>query len=163
MWEKFTKQYPLSKTLRFELKPVGETEGYLEDFKSDYLKHVVAQDSERAEYYKEVKEVIDDYHRAYIEEKLSTLANPETGELHITPTDFEDAFSYFQNLRDNSRDPEIRKAWDEMQAGLRRKLVKVFAGNSELFKKELITRDLPAWLKEKGLWEQHKEACRELQ
>ncbi len=71
MLNTFTKQYSLSKTLRFELRLVGETEDYLENFKSKYLKTVVEVDERRSADYLIVKEIIDDYHRDYIEKKLS--------------------------------------------------------------------------------------------
>lgn len=154
MLEEFTNQYPLSKTLRFELKPIGETAGYLEDFKSQHLKDFVNQDQIRAEDYQVIKEKIDDYHRAYIEKCLSAPVNVETGEMWITPEDFEDAYSHYQILKENQKDLNIRKTWEDTQAALRRKLVEAFINKADLFKKELITRDLPAWLKEKGEWEE---------
>ncbi len=158
MLDTFTKKYPLSKTLRFELKPVAETANLIEDFKSSYLRGVVSQDKERAEHYKEVKEIIDNYHRAFIESSLRNLADMDTGELFITPDDFEDAYSYFQKLRDQSGDLQVRDEWESTQAVLRKNLVKAFVGKADLFKKELITRDLPNWLKEQGKWDQHQAA-----
>jgi len=59
----FTRKYPLSKTLRFELKPVDDTKKYLKDF--------VQSDQERAGDYKELKKIIDEYHKDYIEKSLS--------------------------------------------------------------------------------------------
>ena len=54
----FTNLYSLSKTLRFELKPIGNT---LEN-----MAHVIEQDEHRAESYKLVKKIIDQYHRQFI-------------------------------------------------------------------------------------------------
>lgn len=150
MFENFTNLYSLSKTLRFELIPVGETADYLEDFKSQHLKDFIKQDQQRAKDYLIIKEVIDDYHRSYIEEKLSSPVNPKTGEMWITPEDFEEAYSHYQRLKDDQKDKKNRDEWENTQTALRKKLVKSFIGNSDLFKKELITRDLPAWLKQKG-------------
>ena len=48
-FEKFTKQYSLSKTLRFELKPVGETADYIDEYQSDYIKSIVQGDTKRYE------------------------------------------------------------------------------------------------------------------
>ncbi len=150
MYENFTKQYPLSKTLRFELKPVGETAHYIQE------RDIIEQDQQRAEDYKEIKEIIDDYHRVYIEEKLSAPVDPKTGEMWITPEDFENAFSDYQRLKEDQKNTKNRGHWEDTQTALRKKLVKSFVGNGDLFKKELITRDLPAWLKQKGEWEEHK-------
>lgn len=66
----FTNLYPLSKTLRFRLIPVGET-----------LKHfigsgILEEDQHRAESYVKVKAIIDDYHRTYIENSLSGFELP---------------------------------------------------------------------------------------
>ena len=53
--------YSLSKTLRFELKPVGKTLEHIES------KGLIAQDEKRAEEYKKVKNIIDDYHKSEYE------------------------------------------------------------------------------------------------
>ncbi len=156
MLNQFTNQYPLSKTLRFELKPVGETADYLEDFKSQHLKDFVRGDQKRAENYKAIKEIIDDFHRSYIEEKLGSPVNPETGELWLSSEDFENAYSYYQKLKSNHKDDKARDVWQKTQTELRKKLVKAFVNNTGLFKKELIIRNLPDWLKKHGTWEEHK-------
>lgn len=157
MFDQFTNLYSLSKTLRFELKPVGETAEYIEDFKSKYLKEVVQRDEMRAEDYKIIKEIIDDCHREYIEEKLSSHVNPDTGEMWITPDDFEDAFSHYQRLKDEPHDKKIRTEWEGTQTALRKKLVKSFTGDGDLFNKMLFTNKLPQSLKKKGQWEEHKD------
>ena len=54
--------YPVSKTLRFELKPVGKTQEYIE-------KHgILDEDLKRAGDYKSVKKIIDAYHKYFIDE-----------------------------------------------------------------------------------------------
>lgn len=55
-----TALYPLSKTLRFELKPVGKTLDHIEQ------KGLIVQDEQRAEEYKQVKNIIDSYHKEFI-------------------------------------------------------------------------------------------------
>ena len=57
--------YPISKTLRFELQPVGKTR---ENFE---LNKMLEADESLAEKYTEVKKYIDEYHKAYIEKRLS--------------------------------------------------------------------------------------------
>ncbi len=64
----FTGLYPLSKTLRFELKPIGKT---LENIKESGL---LDQDEHRADSYVEVKDIIDNYHKALIERILASLS-----------------------------------------------------------------------------------------
>ena len=63
-FEQFTKVYPLQKTLRFELKPIGKTKENIE--KSGLLE----QDQHRADSYVQVKNIIDEYHKAFIESVL---------------------------------------------------------------------------------------------
>ena len=57
--------YSLSKTLRFELKPIGKTLEHIES------KGLIAQDEQRAEEYKKVKDIIDRYHKKFITMCLS--------------------------------------------------------------------------------------------
>ena len=65
MLKQFTNKYQLSKTLRFELIPVGKTKDILDK------KGLVLEDEKRSEEYKIVKTLIDDYHRYFIQEALS--------------------------------------------------------------------------------------------
>lgn len=157
-YKNFTNLYPISKTLRFELKHVGETADYIEDFKSQYLKDVVDQDETRAKEYEVIKEIIDDYHRHYIEEKLSEPVDKKTGELFITEEDFENAFSYFKKFRDNPKDEKSRNDWNNTQATLRRNLVLVFTDTPSKAsnRSKLIKKDIPQWLEENGGKEENK-------
>lgn len=68
----FTNLYPVSKTLRFELIPQGETRAHLND--------LIAEDEQRAEDYKEVKKYIDRYHKWFIDDCLSKVPNSLLGE-----------------------------------------------------------------------------------
>ena len=54
--------YPLSKTLRFELKPIGNT---LNSLKQN---GIIEDDEHRAESYKKAKKLIDEYHKYFINE-----------------------------------------------------------------------------------------------
>ena len=57
MLNTFTNLYSLSKTLRFQLVPIGKTE---ETFKQ---KNLLEQDEERAKNYKLVKGYMDEFHK----------------------------------------------------------------------------------------------------
>ncbi|MDR0486573.1 MAG: type V CRISPR-associated protein Cas12a/Cpf1, partial [Elusimicrobiota bacterium] len=61
----FTNLYSLSKTLRFEAKPIGKT---LENLKKS---GILEQDLKRAEKYLQLKKIIDEYHKDFIEQALS--------------------------------------------------------------------------------------------
>jgi CRISPR-associated protein Cpf1 len=154
----FTQQFSISKTLRFELKPIGETADYITDFKSSFLKDIVLQDKQRAVEYQATKRIIDDYHRDYIEHCLTTPADLETGELFINPEDMGNAFSYYEQYRQNHKDKVLAKNWESTQESLRKKLVKAFVNQKELFDQTLFKELLPNWLKDKGTFEANKDA-----
>ena len=59
--------YPVSKTLRFELKPIGKTQEWIERNK------VLENDEQKAEDYPKVKTLIDEYHKVCIRESLKGI------------------------------------------------------------------------------------------
>ncbi len=63
----FTSLYPLSKTLRFELIPIGKTQEHIEK------KRIISEDEIRAERYKEMKATIDKFHKWFIEKALKQV------------------------------------------------------------------------------------------
>lgn len=65
IFESFTGLYKLSKTLRFELKPVGKTAEFLKE------RNGLSGDFKRAEDYPKVKEFLDSQHKALIERALT--------------------------------------------------------------------------------------------
>lgn len=118
--------YSLSKTLRFELKPVGKTLEHIES------KGLIAQDEKRAEEYKKVKDIIDRYHKNFI---TMCLGNFEFEQNSLE--------KYMELAEDSNRD---EKAFDEIKKVLRKQIVEAFkkgGSYSDLFKKELIQKHLP--------------------
>ena len=67
-FEKFTNLYELSKTLRFELKPVGETQQMLED------NQVFQKDEIIQKKYKQTKVYFDRLHREFVAEALKDIS-----------------------------------------------------------------------------------------
>ena len=61
------KLYSLSKTLRFELKPIGKTIENMKEAK------IIEDDTNRKEYYKKVKKYCDEYHKDFIDRVLSNV------------------------------------------------------------------------------------------
>ena len=59
VFDRFTGLYQVSKTLRFELKPIGKTLEHIEET------GLIAQDEQRAREYKEMKEIIDSAARRF--------------------------------------------------------------------------------------------------
>ena len=129
MLEQFTNQYQLSKTLRFELRPVGKTKEFIEQ------KGLISEDQERAEKYKRVKEIIDRYHKWFIDESLYGT--------HLNGLEEYQELFYKSNKNDKEE-----TAFKKSQESLRKQVAKAFTGHSAwgtLFKKELIKSDLLNW------------------
>ena len=126
LFEKFTQQYPISKTIRFELKPQGKTQEYIEK------NGIIAADEKKAESYVKVKELIDAYHKDFISESLSTLQFDNLAE-----------YERLYNVRKKSEKEE--KLFEEVKSQLRKNVVSCFKTNPKfenLFKADLIKTDL---------------------
>lgn len=66
-FSQFTGLYPVTKTLRFELKPIGKTLGHIQK------KKIIEQDEEKSLKYVDAKQIIDRYHRHFISEALEGI------------------------------------------------------------------------------------------
>ena len=128
LYDRLIRQYPVQKTLRFELKPIGKTNENIE--KNGILK----EDEHRAEIYKKVKEYCDEYHKAFIEQSLK---NAKLNNLND--------YYYLSSIKekDEKQLDELEKCKEE----LRKEIVEYFKKNenySGLFKKDLIQSYLVA-------------------
>jgi CRISPR-associated protein Cpf1 len=132
----FQRLYSRSITLRFELIPQGKT-----------LKHfvdsgILAQDEHRAESYKAVKGLIDDYHKRFITHALSGFR------LNVDSSGSYDSLTEYLELYDkpnksNSEKKQFAKIQDNLRGQIADRLSK--QDNSKfkrLFGKELIQEDL---------------------
>ena len=122
--------YSLSKTLRFELKPIGKTLEHIES------KGLIVQDEKRAEEYKKVKDIIDRYHKAFITMCLRDF-NFDQNSLE----------TYVALAEDSNRD---EKDFDEIKKALRKQIVEAFkkGGLSDLLnEKTLIQKILPGFVR----------------
>lgn len=134
MKEQFINRYPLSKTLRFSLIPVGETEN---NFNKNLL---LERDKQRAENYEKVKGYIDRFHKEYIESVLSKARIEKVDEY---------ANLYWKSNKDDS---DI-KAMESLENDMRKQISKQLKSNARykrLFGKELICEDLPSFLTDKN-------------
>jgi len=124
--------YSLSKTLRFELKPIGKTLANIEQ------KGLITQDEKRAEEYDKVKDIIDRYHKSFISRCLKKL--------HLNV----DTLNQYVELAENTKRSEVEdKEFDKVKEVLRKQVVKAFKDDEtygELFKKELIQQRLPVFV-----------------
>lgn len=158
IFSEFTKKYNLSKTLRFELKPVGETVKRMEEFKtflSEYKnaneegtpKGIIAEDYKRADEYKKAKKIIDEYHKVFIDDVLIQVSLPLKDILKdksnkVEIYGLETIYDTYCNLkRSKSNNEEFKKTFIEQQKSLRNyilSIIKQQSGFKHLFAKEFI-------------------------
>ncbi len=126
----FKNLYQLSKTLRFEARPIGST-----------LKHIIEnglleEDEHRAQSYVKVKKLIDEYHKAFIDRILND------GCLTIESKDNKDSLEeYYESYMSKSNDENVCKTFKEIQENLRSVIANKLTkgkGYSNLFGNKLI-------------------------
>ena len=131
--------YSRSITLRNRLIPIGKTEENLK--KANMLE----SDFERAKAYVEVKNIIDDFHRSFIEDVLSKeTLGLDWGALY-------DQFDLFQSEKDKVKKAKHKKQLEVLQSVMRKDIVKKFKNDErypKLFKKEILTDLLPSIIKD---------------
>lgn len=129
--------YPLSKTLRFELKPIGKTKENIEK------NGILERDTQRAVGYKVVKKVIDEYHKAFIERILNdfenTLGEDERNEWKNSLQEFYSL--YLSPVSDNGRKDKLAKTQERLWKQIANAFKKDRQYN-KLFADELIREDL---------------------
>ena len=128
--------YSRSITLRNKLIPIGRTQENLDKI------NLLDNDKKRANSYKQVKDLIDDFHRAFIQDVLSKVSF-EWGPLY-------DEFDLFQSQADKVNKARIKIDLQKLQSVMRGKIVKQFTSDErykKLFAKELLSELLPEIIK----------------
>ena len=110
MFENFVGLYKLSKTLRFELKPVGRT---LEHIRKS---GVLDRDFVRAAEYTRIKEILDGEHRALLERSLGR-------KMGVDWTELASAYDLF---RKSEKDKAARDVLENATTICRKKIVESF-------------------------------------
>lgn len=129
--KELTGLYSLTKTIGVELKPVGKTQELIE------ARKLIEQDDQRAEDYKIVKDIIDRYHKDFIDKCLNCVK--------IEKDDLEKYVSLAENSNREAED------FDNIKTKMRNQITESFKKNPlfvGLFKKELITNYLPNFVSE---------------
>ena len=109
----FKRLYPLSKTLRFEAKPIGAT------LKNIIKSGLLEEDEHRAQSYVKVKKLIDEYHKVFIDRVLND------GCLTIENKDKKDSLEeYYESYMSKSNDENVSKTFKEIQENLRSVIAK---------------------------------------
>ena len=112
-FDDFKKLYSLSKTLRFEAKPVGST------LKNIIESGLLEEDEHRAQSYVKVKKLIDEYHKVFIDRVLND------GCLTIENKGKKDSLEeYYESYMSKSNDENVSKTFKEIQENLRSVIAK---------------------------------------
>ena len=125
-----TNLYSLSKTLRFELVPVGETLNYIKE------KGLLLQDKQRSKDYEVAKKIIDEYHKWFIEEAL--------GKVQLS-----NLKSYYAQYDIPQKEDKQKKEFEKIQENLRKEIVINFTKHpawNNLIKNEFIKEDLLSFI-----------------
>ena len=133
MKEQFINRYPLSKTLRFSLIPIGKTE---EHFNANLL---LEQDKKRAKEYENVKEYIDRYHRSYIESMLLNFI-------------LDGVKDYAALYYKPGKDEKDLKNMEKAESAMRKRISDCLTKNPKfksIFGKEMVKEILPEFLTNK--------------
>lgn len=129
-FDDFKKLYSLSKTLRFEAKPVGST------LKNIIESGLLEEDEHRAQSYVKVKKLIDEYHKVFIDRVLND------GCLTIENKGKKDSLEeYYESYISKSNDENVSKTFKEIQENLRSVIAKKLTDNNayaNLFGNKLI-------------------------
>lgn len=133
--KQFTGLYSLSKSLRFELQPIGKTQENIE-------KHgILERDSQRAEDYKVVKEFIDEYHKQFIKSRLWNYKLPLKNEGQLNSLE-EYQEMYEISKRDAAQEASFAQIKNNLRSIIVKRLTESSSSYSRIFKKELIREDL---------------------
>lgn len=139
-----TNLYPISKTLRFALNPVGKTSEMIKQ------KGLIAIDEERAKKYKQAKLIIDEYHKYHINQVLSCFK--------FNLEDLQRFADVYNSLKKDNKNEALKTQLSNIQTILRKQVAQALENKGKqianaldtkrLFSKEFIKEDLPKWLDE---------------
>ncbi|MCR4734495.1 MAG: type V CRISPR-associated protein Cas12a/Cpf1 [Treponema sp.] len=127
----FTGLYSISKTLRFELKPIASTLNNITNGK------FLESDKKKADDYKDVKKIIDNYHKYFIDDILKNAS--------FNWTKLE------KEIQDYNKNKSDDSSLLEEQKNLREQILKLFTSDKRYkaltasTPKELFTTLLPEW------------------
>ena len=128
LFDQFVQQYQLSKTLRFELKPVGATSKLLEK------EEVFRKDKALQENYEKTKPYLDRLHRAFVKEALAkekgTFTEKELKE-------YAELCQKFQAAKEHKVKKDYKKQLEKREKELRQKIIQSFEQQAQAEKYSL--------------------------
>lgn len=122
LFDDFTNLYEVQKTLRFELKPIGNTQKMLDEA------DVFRKDKIIKEKYQKTKPFIDRLHREFVDVSLRGA--------FLTDLDLKKYFEALKNWKDNKKDKEAQKSLKNEEEKLRKEIVNFFNKTAENWAKE---------------------------
>lgn len=111
----FTNLYEVQKTLRFELKPVGNTQKMLDEA------YVFEKDRIIKEKYNKTKQFIDRIHREFVNESLEG----------VSLIDLKKYFTALEDWKNDKKNKEIQKSLKKEEERLRKEIVNFFNKTAE--------------------------------
>lgn len=145
----FTNQSAVQKTLKFQLLPLYETKKIIEH------KNLFDVDEERAEYYPILKDICNEFYRAFIDERLS--------ELQFEWIDLMQAYSENEQINLENQQAIYRKLISDRLQGVvdasgNKTKIKPKIPFNQILKSELITNILPDFIEKKDDGEDKEKA-----
>lgn len=137
--KQFTNLYQVSKTLLFELQPIGKTKENIEKT------GILARDEQRAKDYVLVKGFIDEYHKQFIKERLWNFRLPLNSNGHNDSLE-EYQLLYEMSKRDDAQETAFSEVKDNLRSIIAKRLTESGSAYERIFKKELIREDLVEFL-----------------
>lgn len=126
LYDGISKNYSISKTLRFELIPQGKTRENIEN------NGIIEKDVKRSINYKKVKKYCDEYHKKFIDECLQGLSLNGLNE-------------YYRIYKIENKTDEQKEEFSKIQKSLRIQIADAFKANQKfegLFSKDIIIKYL---------------------
>lgn len=115
-------RYPVSKTIRFELIPYGMASEQVEDFRKEAATLIQA-DLDRAKAYPNVKVVLDDYYRDYLDNVLPLIS--------LQPDDYTQAYNLFILWKKDLKNKPNRDNYLKAEKELRKTIAKDLSAFAE--------------------------------
>ena len=137
IFDEFTNKYSISKTLRFELRPIGRTQELIRKIKDEKdfvspLAPLILEDKERTDAYKRAKRYIDDLHRSFL--AFSLDERKITNKQRQTLT--EKIREYYNLHKEDKEDKEDEKIVS-IQRDLAKQITQILDENAPYFLKNL--------------------------
>lgn len=118
----FTNVYSLSKTLRFQLRPVGKTMETIGN------KRIVESDKQKMFFYKQAKTIIDNIYKQQIGSCLAGIGAKENG---FNISDYEEMRTCLHRFQKDKSETN-RKALADSQSKCRKSIVEYMMNNADL-------------------------------